>query len=194
MEPGRDGHVRSEASLESSSRNERASDVCFPAVRDNHPCGERDGHGARPYAGAAGQIATRQARVFCRPTIYYLGFTIGGGVAEIGGIVATFALMLTSGSPVQFWLTAGALVALLLMQLVFWLMTQPINKHWLQEVELAAPAKRFFATEGSDGAALPPTEEWTTLRNRWELSHVVRAALAMLSLILLTTAIATQSL
>ncbi|AZO75747.1 MAG: DUF1772 domain-containing protein [Mesorhizobium sp.] len=141
-----------------------------------------------------GKLRLGRQEYFVVQRIYYPGFTIGGGVAEIGGIVATFALMLTSGSPVQFWPTAGALVALLLMQLVFWLMTQPINKHWLQEVELAAPAKRFFATEGSDGAALPPTEEWTTLRNRWELSHVVRAALAMLSLILLTTAIATQSL
>ncbi|WP_246505850.1 anthrone oxygenase family protein [Mesorhizobium silamurunense] len=100
--------------------------------------------------------------------------------------------MLTSSGAVQFWLIAGALVALLAMQLVFWLMTQPINKHWLQEVELNAPAKRFFATEGSDGTTLPPMDEWTALRNRWELSHVVRAALAMLSLILLTTAIAIQ--
>lgn len=90
-------------------------------------------------------------------------------------------------------LIAGALVALLVVQLVFWLMTQPVNKHWLQEVELTAPAKRFFATEGSGGAPLPPTEELTALRNRWELSHAIRAALAMLSLILLTAAIAISS-
>ncbi|WP_292234342.1 DUF1772 domain-containing protein [Mesorhizobium sp.] len=115
--------------------------------------------------------------------------TIGGG---IGGVVATFALTLMSGGPVQFRLIAGALAGLLIMQLVFWFMTQPINKHWLQEVELTAPTKRFFATEGRDEPALPPTQEWTVVRNRWELSHVLRAALAMLSLILLTTAIAIQ--
>ncbi|MDX8512405.1 anthrone oxygenase family protein [Mesorhizobium captivum] len=140
-----------------------------------------------------GKMRLGRQEYFVVQQIYYPGFTIGGGIAEIGGIVATFILMLTSGGPVRFWLIAGALVALLAMQLVFWLMTQPINKHWLQEVELTAPAKRFFATEGSDGAALPSTKEWTALRDRWELSHVIRAALAMLSLILLTTAIAMQS-
>ncbi|MDX8470246.1 DUF1772 domain-containing protein [Mesorhizobium sp. VK23B] len=137
-----------------------------------------------------GKLRLGREDYFVVQRIYYPGFTIGGGIAEVGGIVATLVLMLTSSGPVRFWLVAGALVALLAMQLVFWLMTQPINKHWLQEVELTAPAKRFFATEGSGGAPTMPTEEWTALRNRWELSHVIRAALAMLSLILLTTAIA----
>ncbi|MDX8508226.1 anthrone oxygenase family protein [Mesorhizobium captivum] len=137
-----------------------------------------------------GKIRLGRQEYFVVQRIYYPGFTIGGGVAEVGGIVATFALMLMSGGPVRFWLVAGALAALLIMQLVFWFMTQPVNKHWLQEVELTAPAKRFFATEGSDGGSLPPTEEWTTLRNQWELSHVIRAVLAILGLILLTLAIA----
>ncbi|CDX18186.1 conserved membrane hypothetical protein [Mesorhizobium sp. ORS 3324] len=137
-----------------------------------------------------GKMRLGREEYFVVQRIYYPGFTIGGGIAEIGGIVATFVLMLTLSGPVRFWLVGGALVALLVMQLVFWLMTQPINKHWLQEVELTAPAKRFFATEGSSGAPPTPTEEWTTLRNQWELSHVIRAASAMLSLILLTTAIA----
>ncbi|TIO54578.1 MAG: DUF1772 domain-containing protein [Mesorhizobium sp.] len=139
-----------------------------------------------------GKLRLGKEEYFVVQRIYYPGFTIGGGIAEVGGIVATFALMLTSSGPVRFRLIAGALAGLLIMQLVFWFMTQPINKHWLQEVELTAPAKRFFATEGRDEPALPPTQEWTVLRNRWELSHVLRAALAMLSLILLTTAIAIQ--
>ncbi|TJW75370.1 MAG: DUF1772 domain-containing protein, partial [Mesorhizobium sp.] len=60
-----------------------------------------------------GKLRLGRQEYFVVQRIYYPGFTIGGGVAEIGGIVATFALMLTSGSPVQFWPTAGALVALL---------------------------------------------------------------------------------
>lgn len=139
-----------------------------------------------------GKLRLARQEYFVVQRIYYPGFTIGGGIAEVGGILATFALMLASSGPLQAWLIAGALVALLAMQLVFWFMTQPINKHWLQDVKLNAPAQRFFATEGGDGASVPPTQEWTALRNRWELSHVVRAALAMLSLILLTTAIAIQ--
>ncbi|TJW78017.1 MAG: DUF1772 domain-containing protein [Mesorhizobium sp.] len=140
-----------------------------------------------------GKLRLGRQEYFVVQRIYYPGFTIGGGIAEIGGIVATLALMLISSGAAQIRLIAGALVALLVVQLVFWLMTQPVNKHWLQEVELTAPAKRFFATEGSGGAPLPPTEEWTALRNRWELSHAIRAALAMLSLILLTAAIAISS-
>ncbi|MDX8524473.1 DUF1772 domain-containing protein [Mesorhizobium sp. MSK_1335] len=140
-----------------------------------------------------GKLRLGRQEYFVVQRIYYPGFTIGGGIAEVGGIIATFALVLTSSGPVRSWLIAGALVALLIMQLVFWLMTQPINKHWLQDVELTSPAKRFFATEGNAGARLRPTQEWTVLRNRWELSHVVRAALALLSLILLTTAIAIHS-
>lgn len=140
-----------------------------------------------------GKLRLGREEYFVVQRIYYPGFTIGGGIAEIGGIIATFALMLTSGGPVQFRLIAGALAALLIMQLVFWVMTQPVNKHWLQEVELSSPAKRFFATEGNDGTPLPLAEEWTALRNRWELSHVLRAALAMLSLVLLTMAIAIRS-
>lgn len=139
-----------------------------------------------------GKLRLGRQEYFVVQRIYYPGFTVGGGIAEVGGILATSALMLASSGPLQAWLIAGALAALLVMQLVFWLMTQPVNKHWLRDVELNAPAKRFFATEGSDGATLPPTKEWTTLRDRWELSHVLRAALAMLSLILLTTAIAIQ--
>ncbi|SFP03961.1 protein of unknown function [Mesorhizobium sp. NFR06] len=136
-----------------------------------------------------GKLRLGRQEYFVVQRIYYPGFTIGGGVAEVGGIVATFVLMLTSSS-VRFWLVAGALAGLILMQLVFWVMTQPVNRHWLQDVELTAPAKRFFATEGSAGSPLPQTQEWTALRNRWELSHVVRAAFAVLSLILLTTSIA----
>ncbi|WP_443136864.1 anthrone oxygenase family protein [Mesorhizobium sp. ORS 3428] len=140
-----------------------------------------------------GKMRLGRHEYFVVQRIYYPGFTIGGGIAEVGGIVATFALTLMSSGAVQFRLIAGALAALLGMQLVFWFMTQPINKHWLQEVELTAPAKRFFATEGSDGTTLPPKEEWKALRDRWELSHVLRAGFAMLSLILLTTAIAIES-
>ena len=139
-----------------------------------------------------GKLRLGRQEYFVVQRIYYPGFTIGGGIAEVGGIVATLALMLTS-SAARFWLIVGASAGLVLMQLVFWLMTQPVNKPWLRDVELAAPAKRFFATEASDDAPLPPTPEWTALRNRWELSHVIRAALAMWSLILLTTSIAIQN-
>jgi hypothetical protein len=123
--------------------------------------------------------------------IYYPGFTIGGGVAEAGGIVATLVLLLvTPGGTRQFWLTAGALAALVIMHLIFWVMTQPANRLWLQETDLTGPAKRFFGAERTDRTVGSPAPDWTILRDRWERSHVLRAAAAMVGLILVVTATA----
>jgi len=119
--------------------------------------------------------------------IYYPGFTIGGGIAEVGSIITTLVLLLmTPGGTRQFWLIAGALAALLVTHLIFWVMTQPVNRFWLEETELTASAKRFFRT---DGMGRPPLD-WTVLRDRWEHSHVLRAIAALLGLILLFTAVA----
>jgi hypothetical protein len=120
-------------------------------------------------------------------SIYYPGFTIGGGIAEVGSIITALALLLvTPGGTRQFWLIAGALAALLVTHLIFWVMTQPVNRFWLEETELTAPAKRFFRP---DGLGRPPPD-WTVLRDRWERSHVLRAIAALLGLILLITAAA----
>lgn len=122
--------------------------------------------------------------------IYYPGFTIGGGVAEAGGLLATLALLLmTPSGSGAFWLVAGALIALIVMHLIFWVVTQPVNRAWLRETTLAAPAKRFFGTDQMDPTGGPP-EDWSVLRDRWEWSHALRAVAAMLGLILLATAIA----
>ena len=70
---------------------------------------------------------------FAVQTIYYPGFTIGGMFGEFGAIVATLALLFVT--PIEsgaFWLTCGTLGALLLMQGVFWLLVQPVNKAWLK--------------------------------------------------------------
>jgi hypothetical protein len=119
--------------------------------------------------------------------IYYPGFTIGGGIAEVGAPLATLALLVTTPSGTgRFWLIAAALIALLAVQAVFWLLTQPVNKFWLRETELSGAATRFFDTRASEA----PVPEWTAMRDRWERSHVLRAALAMLGLIFLVMAVA----
>jgi len=115
--------------------------------------------------------------------IYYPGFTIGG-FAEPAGIVATLVLLLvTPTGTTRFWLIAVALAALIVMQVIFWLMTQPVNRYWLGGEKLSAPAQRFF------GAGEAPAREWTALRDQWERSHMLRAVAAMLGLILLVTAV-----
>lgn len=122
-------------------------------------------------------------------TIYYPGFTLGGA-AEPAGMLATFLLLLTKplGST-PFWLMLVALAALTLMQLIFWLMTQPVNRHWLRETKLTGSARRFFGTGDSKDIELSHLG-WTGLRDRWELSHVLRAIAGMLGLAFLTTAVA----
>jgi hypothetical protein len=117
--------------------------------------------------------------------IYYPGFTVAG-VSEPAGILAVLILLfLSSPSTPAFWLTFVALLGLVGMQIVFWLRVQPVNKVWLQGESLSQAGSRFFSlgkTSAHQGTEAPA---WTALRNRWEYSHVARAALAMTSFIAL---------
>lgn len=114
--------------------------------------------------------------------IYYPGFTFGGA-SEPAAIVVTFVLLLLTPGDTAFWLTLVALIALIAVQAVFWLMTQPVNKHWLKGEKLSGAGKTFFGTGGNVQGG------WTALRDRWEYSHIVRAALAMIAFVLLLVAV-----
>ena len=131
---------------------------------------------------------TREAYFTVQP-IYYPGFTIAG-IAEVVAIFATFALLWeTPRNTAAFWLLATSLAALLGMQAVFWGITQPVNKYWLQTMKLTGAGARFFGTDAQRQrrVANDPVE-WTLLRDRWEYSHITRAALATASLILVASA------
>jgi hypothetical protein len=118
--------------------------------------------------------------------IYYPGFTIVGGAAEVVAPLLSLVLLILRrpGTP-HFWLTLLALAALLAVQLVFWLMTQPINRIWVRGMAMGTAGTRLFTghriEHGGDKA-------WTSLRNRWEVSHVLRAALAAIALVALSIA------
>jgi hypothetical protein len=115
-------------------------------------------------------------------TIYYPGFTIAG-IAEPAAIVATLALiLLTPPGSVAFALLLGALGCLVAMQLVFWLVVQPVNKHWVARQPLGRAGAGFFALGGITRAVFP------SLRSRWEGGHAVRAALALIALLALIVA------
>jgi hypothetical protein len=119
--------------------------------------------------------------------IYYPGFTIGGA-AEPLAIVATLSLMLMTPQRTAFWLTAVALAALAVMHACYWLLTHPVNNFWLKDVKLSGAGAAFFgAGTGGLGGDAP---DWTALRDRWEYSHVVRAALGLIALTLLAAAVA----
>jgi Domain of unknown function (DUF1772) len=119
--------------------------------------------------------------------IYYPGYTFGG-ISEPVGILLLIALaVLTPAGTAAFWLTLGALVSFVGVHAAYWLFTHPVNNFWLAEAELAGASKRFFDVGKDRGLG---RSDWTALRDRWEYSHVVRAALTFVALLLLVTAIA----
>jgi hypothetical protein len=116
--------------------------------------------------------------------IYYPGFTIGG-VFEPLSVIATFALLLfTPFGTASFWLTALAFAGLGLAHAIYWVVTHPVNKVWVKGETLSKSGGAFFAAGNTTA-----TGDWTELRDRWEWSHVVRAALAVASLIALVIAV-----
>jgi hypothetical protein len=119
-------------------------------------------------------------------TIYYPGFTFGGA-SEPAAIILTFVLLLATPASLAFWLTLIALIALVGVQVVFWLVTQPVNKHWVKDETLSGAGKAFFDAGGNVEG------DWTALRDRWEYSHIARASLAMIAFVLLLVAVTREA-
>jgi hypothetical protein len=126
-------------------------------------------------------------------SVYYPGFTIGGGIGEAGGLLATLALLweMPVGTT-RFWLTLVALGGLMGMQVVFWLVTQPVNRFWLSGQKLGRFGSNFFSVGAKGRAGKAQPLDWTYLRDRWEFSHVARAGFAALSLVAIVLAIASD--
>jgi hypothetical protein len=119
--------------------------------------------------------------------IYYPGFTIGGA-SEPLAILATAALallMLATGT--AFWLVLAALVGMVLVQAIFWLVVQPVNREWVAGQAMGASGAAFFRSGPgqADRAA-----DWTQLRDRWEHGHLLRAVVNTASLLALSVAVA----
>jgi hypothetical protein len=132
-----------------------------------------------------GKLRLNKEQYLAVEPIYYPGFTIGG-IAEPAVILATLALLiLTPAGTGEFWLVAGALASLIMVQVIFWTKTQPVNGFWLEETELSRTATRFFQT--GRGSA---SRDWTAARDQWEHSHTLRALAATVGPFLLTLAVA----
>ena len=85
-----------------------------------------------------------------------------------------------------FRLALGVLLGILAMQAVYWIAIHPSNKFWLLGKTLSAAGSRFFSfdpTSHKQERSRQPYD-WTRLLDRWELSHLVRAVLALVSLVL----------
>jgi hypothetical protein len=134
-----------------------------------------------------GKLRLSREHYLAVQTIYYPGFTVVGGFSEILGLLGTLILSLvTPRETAAFAFTVTAAVAMVLMHAVFWLFTQPVNKFWLRDQPLGRAGAAFFRPDRrrADG------RDWTQLRDQWERSHVVRAALALVALAALAAAVA----
>jgi hypothetical protein len=132
-----------------------------------------------------GKMRLAKQEYLATQAIYYPGFTLGG-IAEVLSMLALAALaFITRGSGAIFWLTLAALIALVSMHAVYWILTQPVNNFWVKDLKLSRSGARFF---GLLAARRPRGDEpdWTELRDQWERSHLIRAGLGVIALLLLT--------
>jgi len=137
-----------------------------------------------------GKMRLAKDAYFATQAIYYPGFTIGG-ISEPAALIAILVLLIVTPTGIaEFWLTLGAFVALLAMHAAYWLLTHPVNNFWVQGVQRGRLGAGFFGLDPLGRAENAGNPEWTALRDRWELSHVVRAILGVLSLGLLAAAVA----
>lgn len=134
-----------------------------------------------------GKLRLTQEHYLAIQPIYYPGFTIGGGLGEIGTIVASaaLALMLPAGSAASGFAWAACASALTVHAL-YWLIVHPVNRFWLKDSQIDAAARGFFAVGAGDHTGA----DWTTLRDRWERGHAIRALFATLALLLLAASLA----
>jgi hypothetical protein len=138
----------------------------------------------------------REAYMAVQP-MYYPGFTVGGLVGEFGGMLATLALLIATPSQSDaFWLVLVALLALLAAHAVYWILTHPVNGFWLRGQKIGRSGANFFEFDpmGRGRTVGHPRLNWTSLRDRWEYSHVVRAALMLVALILIAIAVTDRDL
>jgi hypothetical protein len=125
---------------------------------------------------------------FIVQTIYYPGFTLAG-IAEFAALPMLLVLLLvTPRDTAAFGLTGGALITQAALQIIFWVVTQPVNKAWVSEIRMGRGGEAFFGT----GRGGRPSADWTALRDRWEYSHLARGVLATGGLMLLGAAIASS--
>lgn len=129
--------------------------------------------------------------------IYYPGFTIGGGIGEGLGMIATLAfLLLTPRTSAAFPWTAIGFVGLVAAHATYWILTHPVNNFWLKNQNLSGVGGSFFRFDPLKRKAQNSTSDdddvWEGFRNRWEFSHLVRALFSAISLLALIVAVAVR--
>ncbi len=133
-----------------------------------------------------GKMRLDREAYFATQTIYWPGFTVVGGAAEILSIIATLALVvLTPTGSLDFWLVLGAFLLAAGLHAIYWVVVHPVNKTWVQHIDLKGGSRSFFEIGRAAGL---PAAGWKRLRDRWEYAHAVRAGMTLAALALVATA------
>jgi Anthrone oxygenase len=114
------------------------------------------------------------------------------GFSEPMALIATIAsLSFVPVGTIACWTTLLAIFSLVGMQVVYWIFIHPVNKVWLKGADLKRPDAVFFAFDPLKRQTKGDLDDdvvWKRLRDRWEWSHVARAALAVVALLSLIVA------
>lgn len=142
-----------------------------------------------------GKLRLSKENYIATQTIYYPGFTIGGIAEGLSMVAALILIVLTPTHTQAFWWTLAGLIGLVAMHVVYWTRTHPVNKFWTKDLNLKGVSGGFFDVgrrmESAEGAG-NSDENWVSFRNRWEYSHVFRAALSATALLSLIVAVAVR--
>ena len=135
-----------------------------------------------------GKMRLARAEYLAIQRIYYPGFTLGGMSEPLAVVALTLLLAVTPADGGQGWL-AVALAASAATHLIYWLVTHPVNRRWVglqgsAGIEMGKSGAAFFGA-GQGG----PEGDWKALRDRWERSHLIRAALMTCALLALGLAL-----
>ncbi len=117
---------------------------------------------------------------------YYRGFTLTGIAEPMAIATAVLLLFVTPFDTTPFWSTLFALLCLLAMHTIYWRVTHPLNRIWVEREKMAESGDRL----SESSREMPDlTGDWRVLRDRWERSHVARSIMAALALVALLIAL-----
>ncbi|HEX3915479.1 MAG TPA: hypothetical protein VHW71_18415 [Steroidobacteraceae bacterium] len=139
-----------------------------------------------------GKMRLTREQYLAVQTIYYPGFTIGGASEPLSIVLLVVLLAVSPERSIPFWLTLAALAMLIVVQIIFWTMTQPVNRFWFEKTRGTTTADGDGAVHRLFGSVRAGTAspDWKVLRERWELSHSFRAIAALIATVLMVVAIA----
>lgn len=105
--------------------------------------------------------------------IYYPGFTRLGLSEPLSVLVTVVTALVAGVGTPAFWTLVAAAVLLAAVHGAYWVLTHPVNRYWLADTDTGQADAAFFGTAKGDAP------DWTGMRDRWERSHLIRAALAL---------------